>query len=89
MIEDYGKRIFRNPACPQPDRRGEAAAHRGCLNVARARFDILDAMTVSQKLTSNRPYLLRALYEWIGDNGMTPHLLVDARRRACRCRRAR
>lgn len=29
-------------------------------------------------MTSNRPYLLRALYEWIGDNEMTPHLLVDA-----------
>ncbi|GAB2491101.1 ClpXP protease specificity-enhancing factor [Arenimonas alkanexedens] len=27
---------------------------------------------------SNRPYLLRALNEWICDNGMTPHLLVDA-----------
>ena len=31
-------------------------------------------------MTSNRPYLLRALYEWIGDNDMTPHLLVDAGR---------
>ena len=29
-------------------------------------------------MTSNRPYLLRALYEWILDNGMTPHILVDA-----------
>ena len=29
-------------------------------------------------MTPNRPYLLRALYEWIGDNGMTPHILVDA-----------
>lgn len=29
-------------------------------------------------MSSNRSYLLRALYEWIGDNGMTPHLLVDA-----------
>ena len=28
-------------------------------------------------MTSSRPYLLRALYEWIVDNGMTPHLLVD------------
>src|SRR3546814_8962366 len=26
----------------------------------------------------HRPYLLRALYEWIADNGMTAHLLVDA-----------
>jgi len=31
-------------------------------------------------MSSNRPYLLRALYEWIGDNDMTPHLLVDATR---------
>lgn len=29
-------------------------------------------------LTSNRPYLIRALYEWLLDNGLTPHLLVEA-----------
>ena len=29
-------------------------------------------------MTPNRPYLIRALYEWITDNGMTPHLVVDA-----------
>ena len=29
--------------------------------------------------TSTKPYLLRALYEWIVDNDMTPHVLVDAR----------
>ena len=29
-------------------------------------------------MTSNRPYLLRAIHEWINDNGLTPHLLVDA-----------
>ena len=29
-------------------------------------------------MTSNRPYMVRALYEWILDNQMTPHLLVDA-----------
>jgi len=33
---------------------------------------------VPEEMTSNRPYLLRALYEWIGDNRMTPHILVDA-----------
>jgi stringent starvation protein B len=27
-------------------------------------------------MTSNRPYLIRALYQWIIDNGLTPHLLV-------------
>jgi len=31
-------------------------------------------------MTSHRPYLLRALNEWIADNNMTPHLLVDATR---------
>jgi stringent starvation protein B len=31
-------------------------------------------------MTPNRPYLVRALYEWILDNDMTPHLLVDATR---------
>ena len=25
-----------------------------------------------------KPYLVRALYEWIVDNGLTPYLLVDA-----------
>jgi len=29
-------------------------------------------------LTSTRPYLLRALYEWIVDNHLTPYVLVDA-----------
>lgn len=28
-------------------------------------------------MTSSRPYLVRAMYQWIVDNGMTPHLLVD------------
>ena len=29
-------------------------------------------------MTPSRPYLLRALYAWIVDNDMTPHLVVDA-----------
>lgn len=29
-------------------------------------------------MTSSRPYLIRALNEWISDNGMTPYILVDA-----------
>ena len=33
---------------------------------------------MSAEMTSNRPYLLRALYEWIADNQMTPHILVEA-----------
>jgi stringent starvation protein B len=28
-------------------------------------------------MTSSRPYLVRAIHEWILDNEMTPHLLVD------------
>ncbi|AMO74684.1 Stringent starvation protein B [Pseudomonas citronellolis] len=29
-------------------------------------------------MNSSRPYLVRALYEWIVDNGCTPHILVNA-----------
>ncbi len=29
-------------------------------------------------MTSSRPYLIRAIYDWITDNGLTPYLLVDA-----------
>lgn len=29
-------------------------------------------------MNSSRPYLIRALYEWIVDNGCTPYVLVDA-----------
>jgi stringent starvation protein B len=29
-------------------------------------------------MTSLKPYLIRAIYEWIVDNKFTPHLLVDA-----------
>ena len=29
-------------------------------------------------MTPNRPYLIRAIYDWIVDNGLTPHLLVNA-----------
>lgn len=29
-------------------------------------------------MTPRRPYLLRALYEWLIDNELTPHLVVDA-----------
>ena len=30
-------------------------------------------------MTSTRPYLIRALYEWIVDNQCTPHLLVEVK----------
>ncbi len=29
-------------------------------------------------MTSMRPYLLRALHDWIVDNGLTPYILVNA-----------
>lgn len=31
-------------------------------------------------MTSSRPYLLRALYEWILDNNCTPYVVVNASR---------
>ncbi len=30
-----------------------------------------------QPMTSNKPYLLRALHEWIVDNGCTPYLYIN------------
>jgi stringent starvation protein B len=35
-------------------------------------------------MTSNRPYLLRAIYDWISDNNLTPYVLVDATREGVR-----
>jgi stringent starvation protein B len=29
-------------------------------------------------MTSSQPYLIRAIYDWIIDNGLTPYLLVNA-----------
>ena len=29
-------------------------------------------------MTSGQPYLIRGIYDWIIDNKLTPHLLVDA-----------
>ncbi len=41
-------------------------------------------MSTNEKMTSNRPYLVRAMYDWICDNGLTPYLLVDARQNGVR-----
>lgn len=30
------------------------------------------------EMTSNQPYMLRAFYDWIVDNGLTPYIVVDA-----------
>ena len=35
-------------------------------------------MTEELKLTPTRPYMIRAFYEWLEDNSLTPYLLVDA-----------
>ena len=34
-------------------------------------------MIDAQGSTSTRPYLIRALYEWCADNGLTPYLAVQ------------
>ena len=31
-----------------------------------------------RELSSNRPYLIRAMHEWMTDNGLTPHIVIDA-----------
>ncbi len=33
---------------------------------------------MSDEMTSNKPYLIRAFYEWIVDNELTPYIAVDA-----------
>ena len=35
-------------------------------------------MTDETNMTSNRPYLLRAFYQWIVDNECTPYIVVEA-----------
>jgi len=32
-------------------------------------------------MTTSQPYLIRAIYEWIVDNNLTPYLMVDANKR--------
>ena len=36
------------------------------------------AVESDYRMTSSRPYLLRAVYEWIADNELTPQIVVDA-----------
>jgi len=31
-------------------------------------------------VTSSRPYFIRAIHEWISDNALTPHVIVDAKK---------
>ena len=35
-------------------------------------------MTTNAAMTPFRPHLLRAFYDWLVANGLTPHLVVDA-----------
>ncbi len=35
-------------------------------------------MADSDGMSSSRPYFIRAIYDWLVDNNMTPHLLVNA-----------
>lgn len=39
-----------------------------------------DSVAKPPATLSRRPYLLRAMHEWMGDAGFTPHLIVDTRR---------
>ena len=32
---------------------------------------------MTSKMTSNKPYIIRAFYDWISDNDMTPYIVVD------------
>ncbi len=38
----------------------------------------------ASEMTSSRPYLLRAVYDWIADNGLTPQIVVDAQQERVR-----
>ena len=37
-----------------------------------------DSPELNNPSRSKRPYLIRAMHEWMGDNGHTPHIVVDA-----------
>lgn len=36
------------------------------------------------EMTPNKPYLIRAFYEWIVDNNLTPYLVVNAAIQGCK-----
>lgn len=40
--------------------------------------DIEKPNTDKLKMSSNKPYLLRALFDWIVDNNLTPYIVVHA-----------
>lgn len=32
---------------------------------------------MTMEMTSNKPYIVKAFYDWISDNGLTPYIVVD------------
>lgn len=38
----------------------------------------MDIEQPPESMTSSQPYLIRGIYDWVIDNGFTPHLLVNA-----------
>lgn len=40
--------------------------------------DPWQGLSVNSSSRSKRPYLIRAMHEWMGDNGHTPHIVIDA-----------
>ena len=34
--------------------------------------------STEMKMSSNKPYIVRAFYDWISDNDLTPYIVVDA-----------
>lgn len=55
---------------------GARTALRSSLSAGRQHED--GQYNVAAALTSSRPYLIRAIYDWILDNDCTPYLLVNA-----------
>lgn len=50
------------------------------LSLQSSGFDSSGNEMTAPETTSTRPYLLRALFEWCTDNGLTPHIAVNADR---------
>ena len=38
---------------------------------------------MAESMTSSVPYLIRAIHEWVSDNGQTPYLVADATHQRC------
>src|SRR6185295_15855208 len=62
------------PAQPGGSGTGNAGVSRSLMRAQRAS----GRQGAVAKLSSRRPYLLRAMREWMLDNALTPHIIVDA-----------